>query len=262
MTSSPPFCWIDRGKALPRLPANIFQDNLDLPFRHFSLISVRAEGNVTSVRWDPRYPDTASIATAVEKIYEANSATNLIFYKDGWFRETFPGPHAAVERFHAIHTLKDVAISKAGFIKNRPFDPDTLPPLIKLMMRFPRVFKDYAIEAIFDENNEDYPITYAGPKCATAKILGTDWLNDPDLDLGTQNQAWDREVTRPFGEVLSSWKPRYDQVLAALARPGGEPVWVPYHRVVLPRRAGRVFGTTHLIALGAVDISPIGGKQT
>lgn len=259
---SPPYYWIDRGKPLSRIPADIFQNDLDLPFRHFSLISVRSDGNLTSVRWDPRYPDSASIDAAIEKIYEANSATRLIFYKDGWFREVFADPHEAVNRLHAIQTLKNLAISKPGFLKQQPFEPETLPPLIKLMMHYPKVFRNYAIEAKFDEQSGEFPITFAGLKCATGQFLGPDWLDGPNLDLGVQNKAWDEEVTRPFQNVLSTWKPRYDHVLAALARPGGEPIWEPYHRVVLPRRNGRNYGTISLIARGPVDIAPAGGVQS
>ena len=263
MTStSPPSFWIDRGKAISRLPADIFRGNLDLPFRHFSLISVKAEGNVTAVRWDPRYPDAASIATAIEKIYEANTATTLTFYKDGWFREKLANAHEAVARFHAVQSLKHLSISRQGFIKQHDYDPETLPPLIKLMMQFPKVFRDYAVEALFDEAENTFPITYAGPKSATVQIFGDDWLDTSGLDFGVQNEGWDKEVTRPLGEVLSSWKPRYDHVMAAMTRPGSEPVWVPYHRVALPRRTGRMFGTANLIAMGTVDITPIGGTQS
>ena len=136
---SPPYYWIDRGKPLSRIPANIFQNDLDLPFRHFSLISVRSDGNLTSVRWDPRYPDSASINTAIEKIYEANSATRLIFYKDGWFREASPNRTRRSTGFMPYKPSRTCHIETRASSNRQPLrSRNRLPPLIKLMMRYPR----------------------------------------------------------------------------------------------------------------------------
>ncbi len=262
MTGLAPERWIDRGKPLPSLGPDYFKGNLNLPFRYFALIQVRSVGNITQVRWDPAHADKASIDAAVQAIMQANAATTLVFYKSGWFKEHYSSASDAAARLLMVGIMGDVKISRSAFIKEQNCRFDRLPPLIKLMMRNRQMYHDYSIETAFDERRNWFPPTRSGRLSATAQVLGPDWITNGALHEEPQNKPADDEMVREYHGVLKSWAPRYDTALASLARDGEEPRWVPYHRVVLPRKTKRGgFGTSNLVALGNVDLAPLGSAQ-
>ena len=258
MSTHPTHHWIDRGQSLPRLGPDSFKDDLNLPFRHFSLVQVRTQANVTHVRWDPRHPCRSSICAAVEAVLKAGTAAMLHYYKSGWFSEPCATAEKAAIRIFEIQDAKHVDILKPAFVRQTAYDFKNIPPLIRLMMSNPYIYGEYAVETVYDGEDDWFPATFSGRHSASARILGSDWIEQGLLGESALNRDADDEITREFAGVLNTWKARYDQIMASLAREDGEPRWVPYHRVVVPRKTKDGYGTANLIALGPVDLSPFG----
>lgn len=262
MNAIPSFHWIDRGKPLPKLLPDAFKDNLDLPFRYFKLVLVRSVGNITTVRWDPLHADQSSIDAAIERVQESGAATTLRFYKSGWFKEYYGTAQDAIRRMHEIQALQHVDIARPAFIREQAYETEKLPPLIKSMMRHSHFYKAFAIENFLDERDNQFLPSYSGRRSATSQVLGEDWIEKGSLDECMVNQPSVDELVCAYSDVLDKWTPRYDQVIVALAFENDEPKWVPYHRVTVPRKAYRGgWGTASLIALGNVDIAPLGSTR-
>ena len=254
--------WIDRGKPLPSLGPDYFKGNLNLPFRYFALVQVRSTANTTEVRWDPAHADWASIDAAVAAVMEVDTSTTLVFYKSGWFKEHYSTASEAAARIYMVQTMKDVDLAHAAFVKPLDYSFEKAPPLIKLMMQNPYFYANHAIEHWYNEADGTFDPSWSGPESATTKVFGPDWIERGSLAGSERNREADDELVREYQGVLDDWTPRYDQILVALAPDDEEHIWVPYHRVMVPRRARRGgFGTSNLIALGKVDLAPLGSSQ-
>lgn len=262
MTAPPSYHWLDRGQELPEVAVNAFDDNLDLPFRYFKLVLVRSSGNTMLVRWDPEHADASSIEAAIDRISEADAPTTLRFYKSGWFKEHYAHAQDAAKRIREVQSMRDVKIAHPAFIAEQAYEVEKLPPLIKCMMRHSCFYEEYAIENFLDEGIGDFLPSYSGVRSATSRVLGADWIEKGSLDHCVANQPSVNELVSAYHRVLDGWNPRYDQVIVALVPEGGEPVWVPYHRVTVPRRdKNGGWGTSCLISLGMVDIAPLGSTH-
>ena len=49
------------------------------------------------------------------------------------------------------------------------------------------------------------------------------------------DRNYDRDSARSVLDVVESGEPRYDRILASIARPGQDREWAAYHRLQLPR---------------------------
>jgi hypothetical protein len=88
---------------------------------------------------------------------------------------------------------------------------------------------DFSVDCVLDEAAGRFRVERIGPKSAIARLWGLSPVSFPCINGG----SYDFAVSQAYQKVLKTGSPHYDHVLAAMVRPDGEPVWVPYQRLVM-----------------------------
>ena len=120
--------WFDRGAPVPGLDRNPFP-NLDMPFRYYGLIEVTRSSWGTAIRWDPLHAREQSVENVIDGLAQWEAPYTLVYFKQGWFKETLHSPAMTADRIRHIQSLDNVQILSAALVKNFPINDHTVLPL-------------------------------------------------------------------------------------------------------------------------------------
>jgi hypothetical protein len=175
----------------------------------------------------------------------------LRYFLAGWFEENFENASEAAERIHEIVAKSDIHLVRRAFV--REFDPcdKQLPVLLKDTWIDGAAEADYSVDCMFEESSGRFRVDWIGPKSTIARLWGMTPVSYPCQPGG----SYDRIVSAAYAEVLNSGRPRYDHVYAAMVTPQSDVVWIPYHRVIVPKRASAARrGVSIVSEIAKVDI--------
>lgn len=244
--------WIDSGEPVPGLDRNPFP-NLDMPFRYYGLIEVTHSTWGTAIRWDPLHAKRLSVENIVDRITAWTGPYTLIYYKQGWFKETLGSPAEAANRMLHVQSLDNVQILNTAFVKNFPINDQTLLPWLRDAHQDPGSVRDYCVEDIIDENEGTFRLGMVGDKSLFRQYVCTKQNDRTSVIPG--NERWLDEIGPHYADVLQKWAPRLDHVVAALTSQEDEPMWRSWHRMVMPiKTSDGDFGVRSFVVKARADI--------
>ncbi len=206
----------------------------------------------SEIKWVVNSPCVTSLFKAITWINSAKAPFILRFYAVGWFEEVYREPAAAILRIEQILARGDRHFTSRVFIKESAGDDSSIPDVMKHALLGQSISTDHSIDCSYDENSNMFKVERVGPKSAIGRVWGTYTSSHPCQSAGSYGDP----VNETYQDVLKNDKARYDHVLAALRLPDNALHWVPYHRVVYPRRDGsKLKGVAVVSQIARVDIT-------
>jgi len=245
--------WIARGE-LATLP----QENHDgavletelLQRRGFIKIVHNKDG--TTIKWDLFAANWAAIYFAIDFITSLRGPYHLHYFLAGWFQETYDDVEVARDRIDIILGKSDVRLSTRTFVQEADPKRTDIPSTLKAALTERKIAPEYSVDCIYDPLTGRFLVDRVGAKSTIAQLWGMSPVSYPCLT----GHSYDQMVSRAYPKVLKSGDAHYDHVYAAMTAPDGTIVWIPYQRVVLPKRFGhRKRGVAILTERTKVDIS-------
>lgn len=185
----------------------------------------------TEIKWVVASPCVSSLFAAKAMLDNSDGPFVLRFFAAGWFEESFDSPADVRARIGTLVMHGDRHIISKVF--ERPSLPDEVrtPELVRQVLRDMHPPSDHVIECRYEENQDSFVVSRIGERSTIGRIWGTDTTTFPCLATG----AFGNSASLAYKRALSSGRPVYEQVIAALRFPDLTLRWVPYHRVIVPR---------------------------
>jgi hypothetical protein len=243
--------WVHHGKLEPLLGDAL--TNSEDEDRFFQQGGVRlTTGDLgTEIKWVVNSPCVSSVFKAMQWLPSVKPPYILRFFAIGWFEEVYREPAAAVRRLEQVLVRGDRHFTGRVFIKESSSDSKLLPHVLKDVLNGQGVSEDYSVDCTYDENSHLFKVERVGFKSAIGRVWGTFTSSHPCQSAGSYGDP----VNATYEDVLKNNRPRYDHVLAALRLPDNALHWVPYHRIVFPRRNNKgEAGVAVVSQIARVDI--------
>jgi hypothetical protein len=224
--------WVHHGK-LEHLVGNALP-GAEEEDRYLQSGSVRlTTGDLgTEIKWIVNSPCVTSLFKAMQWLSSVKPPFILRFFAVGWFEEVYRDPLAAVNRMDQVLARGDRHFTSRVFIKEAKADSNLLPDVLREALSGQDIAEEYAVDCAYDEHSHLFKVERVGAKSAIGRVWGTYTSSFPCQSVGSYGDP----VNATYEEVLKTNRPRYDHVLAALRLPDNALHWVPYHRIVIPRR--------------------------
>ncbi|MDE2446599.1 MAG: hypothetical protein KGO94_10495 [Alphaproteobacteria bacterium] len=247
--------WVDQGHIGIALLENAnFSVNDEKAKFSAGCVRITTGSLGTEVKWHVQTPCFSSLFMVMSWISGAQLPIVLRFYASGWFEEFHHTQGSAVRRIEDIVARGDRHFTAKTMIKQFEMKQNVLPNLLSECMQSPAISADYAVECLLEENPEQFTVQKIGPKSVISQVWGQFPSSFPCQPSGAYGQV----VSEAYHEVVTTGKPRYDHVLAAMRMPDNALFWVPYHRLVMPKQGKLNKPTVLVIAeLSQVDIQLI-----
>jgi hypothetical protein len=223
--------WLESGRFASRPTAS---DGRPIPeselLGRMGYVKLSVGCAVTEIKWMALAANWASLLTAKDWIGETPGPYTLKYFVSGWFSETIREASHAARRIDEIMAKSDIHLVNRVYV--RELDPGrvALPQTILQTLDSKHAPPDFSIDCVLDETAGRFRVERIGTKSAIAKLWGLSPVSFPCINGG----SYDFTVAQAYQKVLKTGAPHYDHVLAAMVRPDGEPVWIPYQRLVLP----------------------------
>ena len=226
-------CWVEAGK-IGSYEAGSVHVSTSEERNKFNAGQIRlTTGDLgTEIKWHVQSPCYASLFVVLERIKSARLPIVFRFYLSGWFEEFHQSSVGAILRLEEIIARGDRHVSTRTLVKQFDLREKPLTSLFKHCIDKPDGAEDFAVECVFEKNTEQFSVRKIGTKSVIGQVWGTFLSSFPCQVAGQYGQV----VSEAYREVLHSGKPRYDHVLAAMRMPDNNVFWVPYHRLVLPKK--------------------------
>ncbi len=98
----------------------------------------------------------------------------------------------------------------------------------------------------------DWVSLYAGGQCGAAWVFGQDWARKASgrpFQIEEPGRRYSFSIMQAYAGVLDTGEPRLDNIRAIVRRPGKDPLWAPYERLLF--RAATEDGEPVLCGLSA-----------
>ncbi len=224
--------WIHNGNVEPVTSLNTHTAEQEEQFLKVGSVRLTTGHLGTEIRWTVNSPCVTSLFKAIQWINSARGPFILRFFAIGWFEEMYREPAAAVRRIEQVLARGDRHFTSRVFIKEAERDTATMPTVMKDALLGQSFQPEYAVDCEYDEHSNLFRVERVGPKSAIGRVWGTYTSSHPCQSIGSFSDP----VSACYIDVLKSNQPRYDHVLAALRLPDNALHWVPYHRVIFPKR--------------------------
>jgi hypothetical protein len=224
--------WIHQGSLEPLLGSAL--NGAEQEERFFNNGSVRlTTGDLgTEIKWVVNSPCVTSLFKAIQWLPSVKPPYILRFFAVGWFEEVYRESVAAINRIEQVLVRGDRHFTSRVFIKEAATSSVNLPDVLKEALNGQGVSEEFSVDCAYDEHSHHFKVERVGPKSAIGRVWGTFTSSHPCQSEGSYGDP----VNATYEDVLKHNRPRYDHVLAALRLPDNALHWVPYHRIVLPRR--------------------------
>ncbi|MFN0193996.1 MAG: hypothetical protein ACKVP5_18825 [Aestuariivirga sp.] len=225
--------WIERGQLVPE--PKFAPEDLNESHRIHRSGGVRVlTGPVgTEVRWALFAPNLASLYFAMEWLQSVRGPYVLRYFLSGWFEEIFSSTREATARLNSIIAKCDLHLTSRTYVKQLNLDTELMPPLLRSTLADNGIAEqEYSIDCVFEESIGRYRVARIGAKSAIARFYAHTPVPFPCINGG----SYDDTVSAAYTSVLQAGRPRYDHIYSAMSAPDGSVIWIPYQRVILPRR--------------------------
>ncbi len=186
----------------------------------------------TEIKWTVLSPCLSSLFVVNEWLSTAIAPFVLRFYVSGWFEEFYETYNEVSRRVDEIIARGDRHLTKRTYVQEVETNAVTLTPLLKDCLLSTVPPEDYAVECSFEEASQQFVVDRVGAKSPISKFYGTYLSSFPCQPIGSYNDT----VNEAYKYVINTGKPRTDHILAAFRLPDNQVHWVPYQRLILPKR--------------------------
>jgi hypothetical protein len=246
--------WVHNGKLEPLLAGSVLSSEEEERFFQSGSVRLTTGDLGTEVKWIVNSPCVASMFKAIQWLGAARAPIILRFYAVGWFEEVYREPATAINRMEQVLARGDRHFTGRVFIRESEPNSAFIPTVLKSALQGQSVSEDYSVDCAYDQHSHLFRVERVGPKSAIGRVWGTYTSSHPCQSFGSYGDP----VNATYEDVLRNNRPRYDHVLAALRLPDNAMHWVPYHRIVLPRRNAKgAAGVAVLSQIARVDIQVI-----
>lgn len=243
--------WVHHGLMEPKAALNTLEPLEEEKLLQSGSVRLTTGELGTEVKWVVNSPCVTSLFKSIQWISSARAPYILRFFAVGWFEEVYREPAAAINRIEHVLARGDRHFTGRVFIKEAMQDTGVVPEVMKEALLGQGISPDYSVDCAFDEQSNMFRVERVGTKSAIGRVWGTYTSSHPCQSAGSYGDP----VNETYQDVLKNNKPRYDHVLAALRLPDNALHWVPYHRVVYPRRNEKgQLGVAVVSQIARVDI--------
>jgi hypothetical protein len=225
--------WIARGELLAAPPE---EGGVPVPenelLQRRGYVKVSLGPKETIVKWDLFAANWASLYFTMEWMAGLPGPYMLRYFLAGWFEETYEDLEQALDRMDLILGKSDIRLSKRTFVQEADPNRPDIPPSLKSAILERKIAPEVAVDCVHDPMTGRFLVDRVGPKSTIARLWGLSPVSYPCLT----GHSYDQMVSRAYPKVLKSGEPHYDHVYAAMNTPDGSVVWIPYQRVVVPKR--------------------------
>lgn len=244
--------WVKAGKLAPETNDDLVKVNADEYQKlREGVIRITTGDLGTEVKWFVNSPCTASLFTIIQWLSSARGPFVLRFHAVGWFEEFYEDPAAAVRRLEDILARGDRHFTGRTFVEEQALTSLLLPDVLKQSLERQVPADEYTVDCAYDVNSKHFVVERVGPKSAIGRLWGTVTSSYPCQPMGTYGDT----ISAAYEEVMDDGIPRYHHVLAALRLPDNQVHWVPYHRLIFPKRvSAHSVGVSVVSQIAKVDI--------
>ena len=244
-------------------------------FRRFALhrlgmVQVTLRPGKAVVEFDlHRVDDTALDATVDFLATAADSGgAELRFFHQAWNIERHLSAAALARRIDEVRNFRGVVLASTVTTLKRPLSaPAMVSPRVRDALRLAeaRASKLTLLECadliphliIYRRDDRlglgHWVSLYAGSQCGCAWVYGPDWVREArgrPYQFDEPGRQFSSNVMQAYAGVLDTGEPRLDHIRAIIRRPGKDPLWAPYERLLF--RAASEDGEPLLCCLSAV----------
>jgi hypothetical protein len=216
-----------------------------------------------------RVHDTALDATVDFLAATANPGpVELRFYHQAWNIECHPGGAMAARRIEEVRSFRDVVLANPVTTLRRPLSTrGMISPRLRDGLRLAEAGDSKLALAecaeliphliIYRRDDQlglaNWVSLYAGNQCGAAWVFGQDWVRKArgrPFQIEEPGRRYSIKIMQAYAGVLDTGEPRLDHIRAIVRRPGKDPIWTPYERLLF--RAATEDGEPLLCCLSAI----------
>ncbi len=265
--------WNFWGLDRPRDPDTA--ETADLTFRRIALhrlgmVRVARHSSRTVVEFDLQRVDDTALDATVEFVASAGhpGPVELRFFHRAWNIESHFDAPVAVRRIQEVRRFRDVVLANTVTTLRRPLSaPAMISPRLRDGLRLAEardskltlaecaeLFPHLIIYRRDDRLGSEYWVSlYAGGQCGAAWAFGQDWARKArgrPFQIEEPGRRYSFSIMQAYAGVLDTGEPRLDNIRAIVRRPGKDPLWAPYERLLF--RAATEDGEPLLCCLSAI----------
>ncbi len=214
--------------------------------------------------------DTALDATVDFLAGEANRyPTELRFYHRAWNIEFHPDGTTAARRIEEVRGFRGVVLANTVTTLRRPLSaPAMISPQVRDALRLAEARDSKLTLAecaeliphlmIYRRDEQsvvgNWVSLFAGNRSGCAWVYGRDWVREArgrPYQFDEPGRRYSINVMKAYAGVLDTGEPRLDHIRAIMRRPGQDPLWVPYERLLF--RAVAKTGEPRLCCLSRIS---------
>ncbi len=222
------------------------------------------------VEFDLHRVDDTALDAAVDFFAAADhpGGAELRFFHQAWNIERHLSTAALARRIDEVRSFRDVVLANTVTTLKRSLSaPAMVSPRVRDALRLAeaRASKLTLLECadliphLMIYRREDrlgfahWDSLYAGSQSGCAWVYGQDWVREArgrPYQFDEPGRRYSFNVMKAYAGVLDTGEPRLDHIRAVMRRPGKDPLWVPYERLLF--RAATEDGEPLLCCLSAI----------
>ncbi|MEX0694422.1 MAG: hypothetical protein WD075_08275 [Rhodospirillales bacterium] len=237
-------------------------------FDHLRMVEVIVDPHAIRLRWDVSQAAISAMIAAAHllAISKPDTQVHLEFFWGAWNREFKYTTASAIARiaetahFRTITPFKgtkrvvcpvSTIMHEDGILAHgfRMWERDGARFSTADVDKF-ATLAPYALVLRQDPQKDALVFQHIGIASGAARIFGSSWAKSAlgrRCDRSQPDFEFEDRVCSPFLSVIEDGEPIVDHVRAVIRRPGHDPVWVPYQRLLIPARDR--FGAPLVISL-------------
>ncbi len=235
-------------------------DSRDMTERAFRRLAMHRLGMVqvtfrpanAVVEFDLQRVDDSALEGTVD-FFATSAGSNgveLRFFHQAWNIERHPSAAAVARRIIEVRSFRDVVMANTATTLEQPLSARVAvhsPLRSALRLADHRASKLTLRECaeliprlmIYRPNDRlgggHWDTVHAGPQSACAQVYGQDWIHEASgrpYRVEEPGRRYSFSVMKAYAGVVDTGEPRLDHIRAIMRRPGKDPLWVPYQRLL------------------------------
>ncbi len=241
-----------------------------IALHRLGMVQVTLRPGKAVVEFDLHRADDTALDATVDFFATAAcpGGAELHFFHQAWNIERHPSAAALARRIDEVRSFRDVVLANTVTTLRRPLSAQGTgsPPLrdaFRLVeargLRLTLLDCAELIPHLIIYRRDDrlgsghWVSLYAGNQCGCAWVYGPDWVREArgrPYQFDEPGRRFSFNVMQAYAGVLDTGEPRLDHIRAVIRRPGKDPLWAPYERLLF--RAATEDGEPALCCLSAV----------
>jgi hypothetical protein len=226
-------------------------------FRRFALhrlgmIQVTLRPGKALVEFDLHRVNDTALNAAVDFLATANNpgVAELRFFQQAWNIEHYPDSAMAARRIEEVRSFRDVVFANPVTTLKRPLStPAMISPQVRDAMQLIEARSsrltllecaDLIPHLMIYRRDErpavrDWVSLFAGNRSGCAWVYGPDWVRNArgrPYQFDEPGRQFSFNITQAYAGVLDTGEPQLDHIRAIIRRPGKDPLWAPYERLL------------------------------